>query len=207
MGTRHAALLLSLVLWGCGTTGSAIPPPKARKWEGPWMETPVGLIRKTLYYGPWQCRQVWLDECQSKCAAQKLTSMGCIWVADIKTEVQSTVGIVPVKAGGRLAVTHCCCDYPLASDLEKRRNDWNNAREKYRRDWIEEYGGWPTDTNGNNWPGHHVFDLRRGGPSTTPGGIIPVPLDTHSLINKAYPECYDGKGRWNIAGPYWPYTE
>lgn len=204
---RTAMLLLTLVLVGCGTAGSTLTPPQARKWEGPWMETPTGLLRKTLYYGPWRCRQVWLDECQSKCAARKLASMGCIWVADIKTELHAVDGIIPVEAGGRLAVTHCCCDYPLATDLEKRRSQWDNSRERYRRRWIDEYGAWPTTGTGDNWPGHHVFDLRHGGEPAVFGEVIPVPPDTHSLINSAYPQCYSGKGGWNIAGPDWPYSE
>jgi hypothetical protein len=207
MGVRYAVLLLILVSWGCGTMGSTVPPPKARKWEGPWMETPAGLVRKTLYYGPWQCRQVWLDECSSKCEAQSLKSMGCIWVADIKTEFHGAGVIASVEAGGRWAVTHCCCNYPLAPDLEGRRAQWESSRERYRKEWTKEYGGWPTDANGNHWPGHHVFDLRHGGPAIASGGVIPVPLDTHSVINSAYPQCYSGKGLWNTAGPYWPYSE
>ncbi len=157
------------------------------------MATPDGgRLRKTLYYGPWQCRQVWLDECRSKCAAQKLTSMGCIWVADIKTEFQKTVGFLPVEMGGRLAVTHCCCNYPKVKDLVRRRNEWKAGREKYRREWSKEYGDWPQSADETNWPGHHVHDLQHGGAPMS-RDILPVPPDNHDQLNVEYPRCYD----WN----------
>ncbi|HYO74190.1 MAG TPA: hypothetical protein VEU33_49775 [Archangium sp.] len=64
-------------------------------------------------------------------------------MADIKTEFQKTFGVIPMEMGGRLAVTHCCCNYPKAKDLEKRRDEWKAGREKYRQEWSKEYGGWP----------------------------------------------------------------
>lgn len=59
---------------------------------------------------------------------------------------------------------------------------------------------------GTSWPGHHVHDLNHGGAPMS-GDIIPVPPENHSEFNVEYPRCYDGTGGWNVAGPYWPYSE
>ncbi len=39
------------------------------------------------------------------------------------------------------------------------------------------------------------------------GNVLPAPPDTHLLINSAYSACYSGRGDWDRAGSYWPYTE
>jgi hypothetical protein len=81
------------------------------------MPGPMGSqARTTIYYGPWQCNQRWMDYCQSKCTSEGYTLMGCIWLADIKTDLQSRYLGSPAAAGGRYAITHCCCDYPLAKN-------------------------------------------------------------------------------------------
>jgi hypothetical protein len=133
--------------------------------------------------------------------------MGCIWLADIKTDLKTRFLGSPVSAGGRLAIKHCCCDSPPATDQEQRRNAWKNATDAFRRKWAKDFGQWPTDADGENWPGHHIFDIKHGGDPTADYNVLPVPSDTHSVINTAYLACYAGRGDWNKAGAYWPYSE
>ncbi len=199
---RVWSVLLLLLL------GGATAPPPAAKWVGPEFSTPEGgKARTTIYYGPWQCRQPWLDDCQVKCTRQNHKLMGCIWIADIKTDWQTRFLGSPASAGGRLAIVHCCCDYPSVTDLAQRRNKWENGTDSFRRKWSSEFGPWPTDQTGNRWPGHHIWDLKHGGHPTADNNVLPVPQRVHDTINKAYPACYAGGGQWGQAGPYWPYAE
>lgn len=59
-------------------------------------------VRTTIYYGPWQCPQKWMDHCQTKCASEGRKLMGCMWLADI---------------------------YPLVKDTALRRQQWKGARD------------------------------------------------------------------------------
>ncbi|WNZ61465.1 hypothetical protein QEG98_37270 [Myxococcus sp. MxC21-1] len=113
---------------------------------------------------------------------------------------------LPAVAGGRLAITHCCCDYPTVADGERRRTTWNNAREGFREGWAREFGAWPQN-DGDYWPGHHIFDLWHGGHPTARDNVLPVPPAVHKVINKAYPACYSRGGQWSIAGPDRPYVD
>ena len=204
---RTVSWSLALLIPLSGNGGTPHPPP-ARKWVGPEIPNPAGgTIQTTLYYGPWQCRQEWLDGCQTQCSSKGHRSMGCVWLADIKTDIKTRFVGFPVSAGGRLAIKHCCCDYPIATDQEQRRNAWKNGVEAFRRRWAQEFGQWPVDGRGENWPGHHILDIRHGGPPLADGNVLPTPPDTHSMISSAYIACYAGKGAWNKAGPYWPYAD
>jgi hypothetical protein len=200
------SIALLLPLSGGGTTPTA--PPPSRKWVGPEVPSPDGgKVRATIYYGPWQCRQAWVDDCQSKCNSRGRTSMGCIWIADIKTDYQTRFLGSPLSAGGRLAITHCCCDDPPANDQTERRNKWENGIDAFRRKWAKDFGQWPTEPDGSNWPGHHIRDIKHGGEPLAERNVLPVPPDTHNTVNTAYSACYAGKGSWSKAGPYWPYAD
>jgi hypothetical protein len=91
MRLLYVVLLPVAFLVGNGTAQGAEPSPGAvpasAKWTGKPMPGPGGgEIQTTIYYGPWRCSQRWMDLCQSKCASQGHKLMGCIWVADIKTD-------------------------------------------------------------------------------------------------------------------------
>jgi hypothetical protein len=194
--------LLALGLIGCSETTT----PAAAVWTGPWMPTPTGERRTTIYYGPWQCTAPWLEECSSKCAALVLGSLGCIWIADIKFDWRGEIGPVPVAAGSRLAITHCCCNYATSSSKEGRKA-WERGREKFRREWGEDFGQWPTDDAGKHWPGHHIEDLLHGGDPTGHDNVLPVPPEVHQSLNSEYPSCYLPGSRWAQPGPSKPYAD
>ncbi|NOJ91989.1 hypothetical protein HMI51_03380 [Corallococcus coralloides] len=203
--TTVAAALLSLV--GCGSATVGGGSPARATWVGSVVRTPDGgQLRTTIYYGPWQCSAAFLSRCESKCAAQGLPLMGCMWLADIKGDWQGRYLFMPAEAGGRLAITHCCCDYPKASDLKWRRDTWDAARKRFRTDWGAEFGGWPA-SSGSYWTGHHIFDLAHGGAPTAPGNVLPVPDAIHKALNAEYPACYAPGGRWRMPGPERPYVD
>jgi hypothetical protein len=205
---RRLTWSLTLLLFMSGSSTPPASPPPAQKWVGPVLPGPAGgTAQATIYYGPWQCRQEWLSDCQARCSSQGHKLLGCIWLADIKTDLKSRFLGSPLSAGGRLAIKHCCCDYPTVTDLKQRRDAWENGIDAFRRKWAKEFGAWPTEPNGTHWPGHHIWDLRHGGAPKADGNVLPVPPDTHKTINQAYLACYSGKGNWNQAGPYWPYAE
>jgi hypothetical protein len=205
---RILACSMALLLPVTGSGTAPTPQPPARKWVGPEVSNPLGgTSQTTIYYGPWQCRPEWINDCQTKCSSQGYKLMGCIWLADIKTDLKTRFLGSPVSAGGRLAIKHCCCDSPPATDQEQRRNAWKSATDAFRRKWAKEFGQWPTNPDGENWPGHHIFDIKHGGDPTADHNVLPVPSDTHSVINTAYLACYAGRGDWNKAGPYWPYSD
>lgn len=83
-GRRVArTFLILMAAAGCETpTGTHAAPgaaPASAKWEGPLMSGPGGVqIRTTIYYGPWQCNQRWMDHCQAKCASEGRKLMGCM---------------------------------------------------------------------------------------------------------------------------------
>ncbi|WP_434300224.1 hypothetical protein [Corallococcus exiguus] len=205
--TATAAAILALVGCGSATVGSGGSPARA-KWVSPIFTTPDGgQLRTTIYYGPWQCSTAFMSRCESKCAAQGLPLMGCMWLADIKGDWQGRYLFMPAEAGGRLAITHCCCDYPKVSDGEWRRKTWQSAREGFRRKWSSEFGEWPKTGGGENWAGHHIFDLAHGGPPTAGGNVIPVPGDVHTVFTNEYPACYAPGGKWLTPGPERPYAD
>ncbi|RKH51096.1 hypothetical protein [Corallococcus llansteffanensis] len=201
-----AAALLTLVGCGSATVGT-VGSPASAKWVGPPITTPDGgQLRTTIYYGPWQCSAAFMARCESKCAAQGHALMGCMWLADFRGDWQGRYLFLPAAAGGRLAITHCCCDYPKVADGEWRRTTWQNAREGFRNKWSAEFGDWPK-TGGENWAGHHIFDLAHGGEPTAPGNVLPVPGAVHKTFNFEYPACYAPGGKWLTPGPARPYVD
>src|SRR3954468_3000039 len=102
--TSRILATLSLTVLACTDTQTAT----SAVWVGPWIPTPNGERRTTIYYGPWQCTTAWLEDCSTKCVAQALTSLGCIWVADIKYDWLGEIGPLPVAGGGRLGISNCC---------------------------------------------------------------------------------------------------
>lgn len=215
MGTLTRMLCGVLVLGtgGCGSAtangAGALRPSASAKWVGPTMPAPGGgTVRTTIYYGPWLCNARWMSRCARQCAAQGYALQGCIWLADVKGDWQGRWAFLPAEAGGRVALTHCCCDYPALppSQTELLRKTWENARKGFRKSWAEDFGAWPK-TGGDNWPGHHISDLLHGGDPTAPGNVLPVPPDVHDVINKAYPACYANEGKWKAIGPDLPYSD
>ena len=207
-------LLPVLLLANCETPNSAsaplppVPPPASHKWVSPGLTTPDGRrIQRTFYYGPWQCSQKLMDACQRKCADQKHLLMGCIWLTDIKVDTQGSAGPIDYAAGGRFAITHCCCDYPIVMDGEARRDAWEKGTKAFRRKWSSEFGAWPLDSRGNHWPGHHLRDLLHGGDPLADGNVIPIPNEVHFVVNKAYRQCYKGSSFWSTSGLDLPYSD
>ena len=145
-----------LLVSGMNAEGAEPSPgvgPASAKWMGKPVQAPGGgEIQTTIYYGPWQCNQRWMNLCQNKCASQGHKLMGCIWVADIKTDWRGRYLGFPAAAGGRYAITHCCCDYPEVEETASLREQWTKKRESFRRKWGEEFGGWPTNGD-TNYPG------------------------------------------------------
>lgn len=178
--------------------------------EAPPITGPLGAqIRTTIYYGPWQCNQDLMNRCQRKCGAERYDYdlMGCIWLADIKTDWQGRFGIFPVLMGGRLAIMHCCCKYPKAPDAAARRDKWDAARKSFREKWAKEFGGWPLQPDGTSWPGHHIRDLRYGGDPVAENNVLPVRPDVHDIFSKEYPLCYSGNSQWSKVGVDRPYVD
>ncbi|QSQ20092.1 hypothetical protein JY651_33120 [Pyxidicoccus parkwayensis] len=205
-GTLLMALMVGSA--GCGSaTVSSSGKPASAKWVGPTMPGPGGgTVRTVIYYGPWQCNARYMSQCERRCASEGHALLGCIWLADLKGDWQGRFAFLPAEAGGYLAFKHCCCDYSTVSDVQSRRRTWNNAREGFRNQWGRELGAWP-QTDGNNWPGHHIFDLLHGGDPTARGNVLPVPPEVHEVINLAYPACYTRGGEWSVVGPDRPYVE
>jgi hypothetical protein len=211
MSWRTFALLVALVVGsaGCGSaTVGGTGKPASAKWVGPTVPSPAGgTMQTTIYYGPWQCSAAWMARCERQCASQGHALLGCIWLADIKGEWQERFAFFfPAEAGGRVAITHCCCDYPKVSDLAQRRAAWRNARTGFRNQWGREFGAWP-QTAGSNWPGHHIFDLLHGGDPTAPANVLPMEPAVHTAINSAYPACYTRGAQWSAVGPDRPYVD
>ncbi|WP_254380267.1 hypothetical protein [Corallococcus exiguus] len=204
---RTATTAFVLVLVGCGSaTIGTVGKPVSAKWSGSVVTPDGGQLSTTIYYGPWQCSAAFLSWCESKCAAQGHRLMGCIWLADIKSDWKGRYFFMPAEAGGRMAITHCCCDYPKV-DGESLRKTWNNARPGFRDAWGREFGPWPKSSSGKYWPGHHIFDLGHGGPPTAPSNVLPAPDDVHNVFNSEYPACYAPSGKWLAPGPERPYVD
>lgn len=86
-----------------------------------------------------------------------------------------------------------------------RRAKWNKFREEFRKKfaegWTGDEGGFPKDAKGKEFPVHHIDDLHHGGDPVDPNNLLPIDPDSHTAVNKAYPECYAGTGGWDMAGP------
>lgn len=184
------------------------PPTPTAKWVGPSFTPPGGGTgQTTIYYGPWQCRQLWFEDCRTKCAAQGRRSMGCIWLADIKATLHTRFLMMPLSGSNKLAIVHCCCDWEKTQPTDPLRQPWKNGRQAFREKWAKEYGAWPKRQNGDPWEGHHIRDFLHGGDALADNNIFPVDPGAHTAINKAYPECYAGAGPWAQPGPDYPYAE
>jgi hypothetical protein len=211
-------LVLLVFLAGCATTqgtGGSGPSPSpgakpAVKKELPWLNVPGGQMKTTLFYGPWQCRREFMNGCQRECASEGYKLMGCMWLADFKFDWEGRLVLlpVPVKAGSRYGIYHCCCNYPKLTPAQKKplRDAWDRVRDSFRRDWSKKFGEWPSQ-DGTSWPGHHIRDLQRGGDPIDPNNIFPAQPDVHAVFNEQYPACYDGKAPWNTVGADLPYTD
>ncbi|ATB31719.1 hypothetical protein [Melittangium boletus] len=214
------AVLLMLIA-GCGSINEAsgsrgtrpTPSPGAKpavKKELPWLTVPGGQMKTTLFYGPWQCRREFMNQCQVQCAREGYPLMGCVWLADLKFDWKGRLVLLPVDvdAGSRYGIWHCCCNYPkLPTDKkEVERKRWDRFRESFREDWSKKFGEWPSD-GAKSWPGHHVRDLQHGGDPVDPNNIFPAKPSVHDLYNRAYPACYGGQPPWNTVGPDLPYTD
>ncbi|RKH55907.1 hypothetical protein D7W81_35220 [Corallococcus aberystwythensis] len=206
--SRTACAVAIAALVGCGSaTVGGVGRPASAKWVGSVVNTPDGgQLQTTIYYGPWQCTDAFLSECGRKCAAQGRMLKGCMWLADIKGDWRGRFLLLPAQAGGRLAITHCCCDYSTISNVSQQRRIWNRARDRFRETWAEEFGAWP-QSGGTLWEGHHIFDLWHGGPPVAPSNVLPVPPDVHQVLNQQYPACYAGGGQWSMPGPARPYVD
>jgi hypothetical protein len=212
-------VLVMLIAGGGATYGMERTPAPgalpAKKKELPWIPVPGGRMKTTLFYGPWQCNQRFMTSCQRECALKKPALkkpalMGCMWLADIKLEWEGRLIVppLPVEAGTRYAIWHCCCNYTELSKEENssRRDAWDDFRDVFREEWSRKFGEWPIE-NGEHWPGHHIHDLKHGGPPTDRNNILPVPSVVHSVLNREYPACYSGKGPWSTVGPDLPYRD
>ena len=73
------------------------------KKELPWLNVLGGRMKTTLFYGPWQCRQEFMNGCQRDCASEGYPLMGCMWLADLKFDWEGRLVVPPVsvKAGSR----------------------------------------------------------------------------------------------------------
>ncbi|TQF16008.1 hypothetical protein FJV41_10580 [Myxococcus llanfairpwllgwyngyllgogerychwyrndrobwllllantysiliogogogochensis] len=201
-----AASALVLVACGSATVGS-VGPPASAKWTGPAVPSPDGgHVTTSIYYGPWSCSADFMTRCERRCAAAGRLLQGCIWLADIKGDWSGRFLGLSAAAGGRLAITHCCCDYPETDGAASRRI-WNNARRGFRNQWAEEFGAWPRVPGGDMWPGHHIHDLLHGGAPVARANLLPVPPEIHETINTVYPQCYAGDVRWRTIGPDRPYSD
>lgn len=104
------AMVLLVFLTGCATpqkadgpgtggSGPSRPPPgvqPATKKELPPLDVPGGLMKTTLYYGPWQCRREFMNDCQKQCAAEGYPLKGCMWLADFKFDWEGSLVVLPV---------------------------------------------------------------------------------------------------------------
>ena len=209
-------VVLLMLLAGCGSANLGTrptPSPGAKpavKKELPWLKVPGGRMKTTLFYGPWQCRQQFMNECQMKCASEGHVLKGCMWLADFSFEWEGSLFLLPVdvEAGSRYGIYHCCCNYTELSKQATRaeRDKWENRRNTFRQEWSKRFGEWPGETS-KAWPGHHVWDLKHGGDPVDPNNVFPAQPSVHDVYTREYPGCYDGKDPWNTAGPDLPYTD
>jgi len=101
-------------------------------------------MKTTLFYGPWQCRREFMNDCQRQCASEGYPLKGCIWLADFKFDWEGSLVLlpIPVTAGSRYGIYHCCCDYPelLPEVTATRRREWERIRTSFRKSWSERFG-------------------------------------------------------------------
>jgi hypothetical protein len=214
-------MVLLMLLAGCGSTNGAsgslgtkpTPSPGAKpavKKELPWLTVPGGRMKTTLFYGPWQCRREFMNQCQMQCASEGRLLKGCMWLVDLEFDWEGSLFLlpVPVEAGSRYGIHHCCCDYPTRTPAQNaaERRKWDGFRDGFRKSWSTRFGEWPF-VAGTAWPGHHIRDLQHGGDPTDPNNIIPAEPGVHDDFGKKYPACYAGQAPWNKVGPDLPYTD
>ncbi|WP_245814160.1 hypothetical protein [Cystobacter ferrugineus] len=141
-------VLLLMLLAGCGSTNGTSgslgtkPTPSlgarpATKKELPWLTVPGGRMKTTLFYGPWQCRQAFMNGCQVECGSAGYPLMGCIWLADLKFDWEGRLLLppVPVEGGSRYGIYHCCCKFHTLTKAENdaARQTWKNAMKSFRK--------------------------------------------------------------------------
>jgi hypothetical protein len=74
-------VVLLALLAGCGSFNEAsgslgtkpTPSPGAKpatKRELPWLTVTGGRMKTTLFYGPWQCRREFMNQCQRECVGE-----------------------------------------------------------------------------------------------------------------------------------------
>lgn len=167
-------------------------------------------MKTTLFYGPWQCRREFMRSCQAQCTRAGHPLRGCLWLADLKFDWEGQVLVlpVPVSAGSRYGIFHCCYDHPTLPKATKEaaRKNWDRIRDSFREDWSKRFGQWPSEA-GTSWPGHHIWDLWHDGDPVDPNNIIPVQPHIHEDFNRAYPACYSGQAPWNTPGADLPYRD
>ena len=107
------------------------------KKELPWFNVRGGRMKTTLYYGPWQCRREFMNDCQKECAREGHPLKGCMWLADFKFDWEGSLVLlpVPVKGGSRFGIFHCCCNYPALAPED------NEAAAKSGRSFESPSGG------------------------------------------------------------------
>lgn len=105
-------------------------------------------------------------------------------------------------------MAHRACDYPVLSKAQNEivRRQWERFRAPFREEWSKKFGLWPI-SGGENWPGHHVRDLKHGGNPIDPNGIIPAEPVVHDDFGRKYPACYKGEEPWSQVGADLPYTD
>lgn len=151
-----------------------------------------------------------MNDCQRECSSEGHSLNGCMWLADIKLDWEGSLFAlpVPVEAGSRYGVYHCCCNYPTRTKTENEaaRNEWRSGMRAFRDAWSKQFGEWPVD-KGRAWPCHHIRDLWHGGSPLDKNNLLPAEPSVHDLFNQEYPKCYDGQAPWNSVGPDRPYTD
>ncbi|MFY2560895.1 hypothetical protein ACN469_25040 [Corallococcus terminator] len=164
-----------------------------------------GQFRAVMYFGPWQCSAQLMSYCRDKCAGSGHALQGCMWLADLKMDFAGTV----MRAGSRFGMTHCCCNYATISKGQNdvARSQWKNFRDEFRERWGDRFGKWPTDANGENFPGHHIRDLHHGGNPIDWDNILPFPKDLHETLLGLYGQCYANSPPWTTVGVDYPYGE
>lgn len=188
-----------------------------RQVNVPWGD--FNLLKKfgatyTWYYGPWKCRQPWIDSCKKKCAEKNQEYLGCVWIADLEYRLKGSM----VTTIGRAAFTHCCCDCPDQTKEENQadRKEFNKQRDQIREK-IKDTGvpqppkEIPNPRPGNrdpspmNPPIHHIDPIEKGGSPIDPNNALPLPTDAHNKTHTAYGECYKKPSNiYTGPGPDWP---
>jgi RHS repeat-associated protein len=85
-----------------------------------------------------------------------------------------------------------------AAENAKARNIYKNNKDVARQAWENKTGlKWPTDANGNPWPGEHTPPLKDGGDPMTVTPRDPGTLDPHNIPG---PDGLTDYQRWGALG-------